>query len=177
VYEELEQIASLEFGKAMETIASQTRENVRDAVGRFAATSAPGIRSGQHEASLVRLRIDGAEQIGRALLQIWVDLVVQRNGHIARADIDFIARKVEHFANAQPAHIRKASAQGRGAIVASVTEEANQRMYALCAGVRRDLEIMAREYEAFPARRQEGKSMADRPRKRYSGGNERNAGL
>ncbi len=49
----------------MEAIAAQTRETVLDAASRYAATSAPGIRSGQHEASLFRLRIDGAERIGR----------------------------------------------------------------------------------------------------------------
>jgi hypothetical protein len=170
VHEDLEQIASLKFGKAMEAIASETRQNVRDAANRFAATATAGIRSGQHEASLIRLRIDGAERIGRALFQIWVDLIVQGNGHIARADIDFIARKVEQFANAQPAHIRSASGQQHGAVVISVTEEAHQRMHALCAGIRRDLEIMVREYEAFPTKRQEGNSMADVPKKRYSVG-------
>lgn len=92
MYEDLEQIARLKFGKAMEDIAAETRQNVRDTANRFAASTAPGIRSGQHEASLIRLPIDGAERIARTLFQIWVDLIVQRNGHIARADIDFIAK-------------------------------------------------------------------------------------
>lgn len=170
MYEDLEQIAKLKFGKAMEAIASETRQSVRDAANRFAATTAPGIRSGQHEASLIRLRIDGAERIARALFQIWVDLPVQRNGHIARADVDFIAKKIEQFVNAQPAHIRMASTQQGGAVLNLMTQEASQRMYAVSAGVRRNLEIMAREYEAFPAKRQGGKSMADVPKKRYSVG-------
>jgi len=79
----------------MEAIASETRQNVRDAANRFAATTTLGIRSGQHEASLIRFRIDGAERIARALFQIWVDLIVQRNGHIARADVDFIVKEIE----------------------------------------------------------------------------------
>jgi hypothetical protein len=49
----------------MDAIASETRQNVRDAANRFAATAVTGIRSGQHEASLIRLRIDGAERIAR----------------------------------------------------------------------------------------------------------------
>jgi len=83
VHEDLQQIAQLKFGKEMEAIAAETREKVRDAASRYAATSAPGVRSGQHEASLIRLRIDGAERIGCALAEIWVDLIEQRNGHIA----------------------------------------------------------------------------------------------
>jgi hypothetical protein len=85
VYEELDQIAQLKFAREMEAIASQTRRNVEDAAKRFAATAGAAIRSGHHEASLGQLRIDGVEQMARALYQIWVDMIQQRNGHIARA--------------------------------------------------------------------------------------------
>jgi hypothetical protein len=154
----------------MEAIAAETRESVREAKCRFAGTSAPGIRSGQHEASLIRLRIEGVERIGRALSDIWVDLIEQKNGHIARADVDFIARKVEEFTNPQPMHIQKASAMQGEWVVPSVIEEARNRMHALCSGIRRELEIQARENELFPSRRQEGKAVANVPKKRFSVG-------
>jgi len=166
VYEDLEQIASLKFGKAMEAIASETRQNVQDAANQFAAMAAPGIRSGQHEASLIRLRIEGAERIARALFQTWVDLIVQRNGHIARADVDFVAKKIEQFANVQPAHIRMASSQQHGAVLGLMTQEASRCMHAVSASIRRDLEIMAREYEAFPTRSQEDNVMKQASKKK-----------
>lgn len=85
MYEDLNDVARLKFVKEMESIAAQTRQNVQDAANRFAATAGAGIRSGQHDALLCRLRIDGAEQMARTLFQIWVDLIKKRNNHIAGA--------------------------------------------------------------------------------------------
>lgn len=45
------------------------------------------MRSGEHEATIGRIQIDGAEQLVRALYQIWVDLIRRRKGHISRPDI------------------------------------------------------------------------------------------
>jgi hypothetical protein len=118
-----------------------------------------------------RLYIDGAEQTARALFQIWVDLIKQRNGHIARCDIDFIANKIAQFGSAQKANLNHAFDQQGGGVVSLLISEAARRMQAVSAGLRRDLEIMVREYEAFP-KKQEGEreSMKQTPKNRYSVG-------
>jgi len=67
-------------------------------------------------------------------------------------------------------HIQKASAAQGVRVFPSVIEETRNRMHALCAGVRRDLEITARKNEVLPLRRQEGKTVADVPKKRFSVG-------
>jgi hypothetical protein len=55
-----------------------------------------------------------------------------------------------------------ASQHPGGAVLNLTMQEASQRMNAVSACVRRNLEIMAREYEAFPAKHQEDKSMDTR---------------
>ena len=106
MYEDLEQIARLKFGKEIESISSQIREKVKELQNEYAAlTGSSGVRSGQHEASIGRAQIDGAERLVRALFQIWLDLVERQKGHISRADIAFIANKVDSYARTQKAHL------------------------------------------------------------------------
>jgi hypothetical protein len=48
MYEDLEQIAQLKFGKEMESISGQTREKVTKMQGEYAARAPfPGARSGR----------------------------------------------------------------------------------------------------------------------------------
>jgi hypothetical protein len=150
VHEDLEPIAKLKFAKAMNAIAEETRIGVREASSRFAAMTGAGIRSGQHEASLARMRISGIERMGRALFDIWVDLITKRNGKVSRSDAGFVAHKIEQFAGTQKSHLRRTFSQERGAAVPSLIQEADNRMHALVARTRSDLEIMARENEVFP---------------------------
>jgi hypothetical protein len=168
VYEDLEPIAQLKFGKEMNAIAEQTRLSVQEAKSRFAAMTGTGIRSGQHEASLARIRIAGIERMGRVLFDIWVDLITKRNGKISRADVAFIAHKMEQFVGAQKSNLRNVFSLERGAAVPSLVEEADNRMNAVAASARRDMEIMARESEAFLRKSEE--SVKQAPKKRFSPG-------
>ncbi len=151
MYDDLSAIAQLRFGKEMDVVALETQRKIREASERYAAGSAPGVRSGQHEALLGRLRIDGVEHIARSLYQIWIDLIKKRNGQIARNDISFIMNKVDGLLNAQKGNLQNALAQQVGAGISSLlAQESERRLYAVSAGLRRDLEIMVREHEAFP---------------------------
>lgn len=170
MYEELEDIARLKFGKQLEMISTQTHEKIREAKRQFAATAGPVRRSGQHDAQLAQLRLEGVEQMARALFEIWVDLIKQRNGHIVRADIDFVANKISEFVNAQAANLNKIFVQEGGLVASSMVQQTSMRVYAMSASARRDLEIMAREFEAFPKRPEEISSMKEIRRKRFSQG-------
>jgi len=152
MHEDLNQIAQLKFNKEIEDISKQTREKVIEMQGEYAALSGvSGVRSGQQEASICRAYIDGAERSVLSLFQIWVDLIRQRQGHLLRRDIAFIVDKVEGYARTKNGHLHKVFAQRRiGGIVNLMTQEAERRMYAVVAHIRRDLEIMVREHEAFP---------------------------
>lgn len=109
------------------------------------------MRSGQHEASIGRAQIDGAERLVRVLYEIWVDLLKKRNGHISRGDIAFIADKINSYAGTQKGHLRTSFSQQRPSTLLSLlNEEAEMRMHAIAAEARRELEIVVREHEAFP---------------------------
>jgi hypothetical protein len=51
-----------------------------------------------------------------------------------------------------------------------MTEEAGRRMYAVAGRARTDLEIMVREYEAFPKKTREGSQMEKTPKARFGPG-------
>jgi hypothetical protein len=154
MYEDLEPIATLKFVTEQELISNQTREKITEMQNEYAARTGPsGVQSGQHEASIGRVQIEGAERLARVLFQIWLDLIKHRNGYISRVDLGFIANKVDSFAQAQKGHLHTAfSHQRMAAVVNVLTEEAKMRMHAMAANVRRQLEIMVREHEAFPNR-------------------------
>jgi hypothetical protein len=114
MYEDLDTIAQLKFGREIESISAQTRERVSEKQNEYAAlTGSSGLRSGQHEASVGRVQIEGAEKLVRALSSIWIGLITQRKGHISRQDVGFIAGKVEGYARTQCGHLHKAFAHQR----------------------------------------------------------------
>lgn len=151
MYEDLNQIATLRFNKELESISSETREKVREMQQEYAAlTGSSGVRSGPQDAAIGRAQIEGSERLVRALFEIWVDLVKRRNGHISHPDVDFIAKKLEGFAQTQKGHLHRAfSSQRMGAVVNLLTEEAGRCLYAATASARRNLAIMVREHELF----------------------------
>lgn len=151
MYEDLNQVAALRFNKERESISSETRGKVREMQNEYAAlTSGSGVRSGAHEAAIGRTQIEGSVRLVKALFETWVELLKRRNGHISRHDVDFIANKLEVFAQTQKGHLHKAfSTQKMGAVVNLLTEEAGVRLHAATANARRDLEIMAQEHELF----------------------------
>ena len=169
MYEDLNEIANLRFNKELESISSQTREKVREMQNEYAAlTGSSGLRSGPQEAAIGRAQIEGSERLVSALFDIWVDLIKRRNGHISRPDVDFIAKKLEGFTQAQRGHLHKAfSSQRMGAVVNVLTEEAGRRLYAATANARRDMAIMVREQELFSR-------STDANRQEMSGGIPRN---
>ena len=166
MYEDLQALAQLKFGKELEASSARTRQKIQDEKRRFAATAGPILRSGQHDMALGEIYIGGAEQMVRITFQIWVDLINQRNGHIARQDINFIADKVEQFANIQQSNLLKVFSAQRLTVVPSLVQQTNMRMYAAVANIRRDLEIMVREQESFPKQEKDMKA----PRNRFSPG-------
>jgi hypothetical protein len=170
VYEDLEAIAQLKFGKEMNNIAEQMRQSVQETTARFAASTGAGIRSGHHDAALGRIRIAAVEQMAQSYFHIWVDLIRLHNGHIARGDIAFIAGKIEQLANAQKRNLNQVFAQQGGVVVPTLAEEAGRRMYAVSANARRDLEIMVREHEASPKRISAEKAAMNKVPSRYSVG-------
>jgi hypothetical protein len=174
MYEELDHIARLKFNKEMEAISERTRGIVREAQNDYAAkTGGSGMRSGQHDASVGRIQIEGAEELGRFLFQTWIDLVKQQTGQISRKDIAFVVGKIEDFARTRKGHLHQAfKSQRMGAVVNLLAQEGELQMSALVSNARRDLEIMVRENEVLPKRADLKREhhMEPMPKKRFSTG-------
>jgi len=151
VYEDIDQLAQLKFNKKLESISRHTRERVKEMQNEYAAlTGLSGVQSGQHDVSIGRVQINGAEQMIRALFKIWVDLIKQRNGHISTPDIAFITNEIGRYARTQKAKLHQAFSGGKmGAAANLMKQEAVIRMDAVLADTRGDLKIMVREHEAF----------------------------
>jgi hypothetical protein len=162
MYGDLEQIAKLKFGKELESISALTRERVREMQNKYAALSgSSGIRSGQQEAAIGRIQIEGSERLVQSFFQIWLDLLKRRKRHLVRADIAFIATKVDGYAQTQVKHLRTAFAHQRAhAVINLLAQESEIRMHAAAANVRREMEILVREHEAFPNALSEEKGRA-----------------
>jgi hypothetical protein len=174
MHEDFEQIAHLKFGKTSQSISGQTLERVRDMQREYAARAPfPGARSGPHEAAIANVYIEGAERLARALCDVWVDLIKQRKGHISHPDVGFISAKVEGYTKTKKGHLNKIFAERRmGPAGLSSRQKAESRMRAVSIETRRDLEIMAHEYEVFlqnPVRETERK-MERQPKRRFSAG-------
>src|SRR5215469_7930499 len=92
---DLETIANLKYGKAIERISREAQEKMR-----LALTSMP--RGGHAEHAKLQIRLDQSEQSCREYARIWQDLLEQRNGgHLTRADVDFIMGKVREVVAAR----------------------------------------------------------------------------
>ncbi len=76
MYEDLNQIASLKFNKEREASSTRTLDGVREAQNQYAALTSGYVgRSGLQDAKIGRIYIEGAKQIGRALYEIWIELI------------------------------------------------------------------------------------------------------
>lgn len=170
MYEDLEDVARLKFGKRAEAIAAETVQKIQEANGEFARTSGAVVRSGQHEARLAELRISGIEETARAFSEIWVDLIQARKGIIEREDAEFISKKIQQFVDGQTVNLNKVFERESRGVISYVTQRASMRLYGVAGSLRRDLEIMARESELFPNKSEELKSMKEIRRKRFSVG-------
>lgn len=150
MYEDLQQIVQLEFGKEMEAVSQEVQANIQEAQTRFAATQGAVIRSGHHEATLGRIRIAGTERLIRALYGLWVNIIVERNGQVSRPDIEFIVGRLGALSDAQSQNLLRVFAQQHGGVSATLSQEAQRRIQAAVARSRRDLEIMVRRNEVLP---------------------------
>jgi hypothetical protein len=140
MYEDLEAIARLEYGKAVERLSRQALEKLQR------IQTMP--RGGQAEYARLNVEIEQCEESCRTYAQIWQDLLEARNGgHLTRENVNFIIEKVQHLVAA-----RKSNLMGRPnpSRLPSSSNEITTRMDGVAASLRRDLEIRIRKQMAFP---------------------------
>jgi hypothetical protein len=141
MHKDLEVIANLEFGKAVERISQEVREKMLHAVAGKA-------RGGPMEATRLHFQLSQSEQMAQEYVRIWQDLLETKNGgYLTRENVIFILQKVQQIIATRkaslmngPDHVRLGSAGG----------EITRRMQSIVASINRDLEIRIRKQQAFP---------------------------
>ncbi len=141
MYADLETIANLKFGKAMEAISKETQSKLQETIAELTRRN---ISRGGFAEAQNKVKIDGAERLCWAMYEIWLSLIMQKKGRIDREDITIIMSKVEGCV----ASGKKIQASG----LASATQEVEVRMAGVSGKIRRELEIKIREQDAFPRR-------------------------
>jgi hypothetical protein len=88
--EELEQLARMRFGKAVEAITTETQSRLAELAAKYPYL---GTISGRLEDAKLDIHLDDAEKKCRAMYEVSLDLLVRRKDYISRDDIDFIMGK------------------------------------------------------------------------------------
>lgn len=148
MYEDLEPIARLKYTDVVESLSADVQAKLSEAIVTFGARGL--VHSGPMEAEKLKIRLNASERMCRAEYEIWLDLITRRsNGRITREDIDFIIGKIERSAAQRVANVR--TAQSGGVVTPDwAAQQAEVKMHAITAAIRRELEIKHREQEAFP---------------------------
>jgi hypothetical protein len=138
---DLEAIANLEFGRAVERISAETQEKLRTVMAGMP-------RGGQMEVTRLKIQLDQAEETCQVYAKIWVDLLETKNGgYLTRENVDFILHKVQEVAAGRKGSLIGGPNPPRAA---SAAGEIAMRMDGTAASIRRDLEIRIRRQQAFP---------------------------
>jgi pyrimidine deaminase RibD-like protein len=139
---QLESIARLEFGKAVERISRETQQKLKALAGMP--------RGGQLEAAKLGIRLDQSERLCEECARIWVGLLEAKNGgHLTRDDLNFVVQKVREVAEAGKRNLATGPEPPR---LASAAETIAARIDGVTASIERDLEIRIRRQQAFPDR-------------------------
>lgn len=149
MYEDLEAIAGLKFGEVVERISREGQANLSSQIaslaGRGLANSGPMVSAKLNSA------LETSERTCRALYEIWLQLILQRNqGRITRDDIKFIMAKVGPCTQARAGQIAQVLGTSQGTAPTWAVEQARTRMQSVESVIGRELEIKFREQEAFP---------------------------
>lgn len=140
MYDDLEVIAKLEFGKVVDRISLEAQEKIRS------VQTMP--RGGHMEHARLKVHLDQAEETCRAYAQIWQDLLETKNGgHLTREDVTFIIQKIQPVVAASKRNILRDPTRSH---LASASEEIAMRLGGVASSIRRDLEIRIRKQQAFP---------------------------
>jgi diguanylate cyclase (GGDEF)-like protein len=148
MYDDLEPIANLKYGQVVESISHEMQSNLSESIASFSSRGL--LHSGPMEAEKLRIRLDGCERICRSVYETWLDLITHRSGgRITREDIDFIMTKVDGCAQLRARDVRSTSQTSGVTTPQWAGQQADVKMHAVAADIRRKLEIKYREQEAF----------------------------
>jgi hypothetical protein len=148
MYEDLEAIANLKFGEVVERLSRERQAKLSAQIANLAARGLAN--SGPMVSARLNSALEMSEQTCRALYEIWLELILQRNGgKITREDVNFIMGKVNPCTQTRTTHIAQALASPQGPAPQWAMQQAQSKMQSVSGIIARELEIRLREQEAF----------------------------
>src|SRR5947209_8425866 len=141
MYEELEQLANLKLGKAIERLS---RENATRMSGIVQDYTRRGLsRSGVLEGAKLRSQLQMVRELCQEIHRVWLELILAVDKVLSEQSVAFIAGKVLDASIYQAENIRKnLNNQLSTAAAAQLTRQVDREITAVVANVRRDLEIL-----------------------------------
>ena len=148
MHEDLEPIANLKYGQVVEHASKEGQTKLSAQMADLAARGLSN--SGMMVSARMNSALDTSERTCRAIYEIWLDLILQRNqGKISREDINFIMDKVNACVQARALQIAQAIATPGAPDVQWAVDQARGKMQSVGSVIGRELEIKFREQEAF----------------------------
>jgi hypothetical protein len=138
MYEDLETVANLKFGKMIELTSRERQAQLSKAIAELSRRGLAN--SGPMMAAKLNIHVESAEKMCQALGEIWRDLILRRDHVLSPEAVQFISTKVNEFAQRQAASI-SSSMDREGAASQWVSQQATMRMDGVARTIQRDLEI------------------------------------
>lgn len=95
MYEDLQPLASLKIGKAIEQCTQNMERQVIETNRVLAAQGS--VLSGGAEMQKFNIRAGSLENVCRTIASTWLELITKRNHAITRDDVTFVMQQVWHF--------------------------------------------------------------------------------
>ena len=148
MYDELEPIANLRFGEVVDRISQEAQTKLSAQIADLAARGLSN--SGLMVSARLNLALETSERSCRALYEIWLELILQRNeGKITREDLNFIMGKANPCTQARVTHVAQFLGGSDGPSPQWAMQQAQTRMQSISSNIARELEIKLREQQAF----------------------------
>lgn len=147
MFDDLQPLVSLKFGKALESIS---RDLQAERSQKTADLASRGLsRSGPMAAMLRDNSLRSATLLCEALAGIWVDAIKKRDGQLSPESVNFVISTVQSTADIKAQQLAKTEFHAMERPLISESQ-AREEMGSVVSRIRRDLEIELREQELQP---------------------------
>src|SRR5579859_686205 len=97
MYDDLESLAKLKIGRAIDRLSKENAERTAKINSEFASRGLS--RSGPFDSARLRSHLQAAEEACREAYSIWLDLIMKRDQVLTKRAVDFIIARVEQTAD------------------------------------------------------------------------------
>jgi hypothetical protein len=143
MYKELEPLANLKIGKAVDKLARENSERLVRIQTEHAARGL--VRSGMLDMAKLKSRLQLVKGICEEVSRVWIELIRLEDGRLTPESVNFIKKKVSEWVQGQRGGLQQASQNDRSMAPASMNATIESELSSIESTIGRDLEIERRE--------------------------------